>query len=57
MKYIQTLKPCMLNFFIILLLLTCLRSGLDSKTPSLHDLIVIAIYELQNLAMVTLKGK
>jgi hypothetical protein len=53
MKYIQTLKPCMLNFFIILLLLTCLRSGLDSKTPSLHDLIVIAIYELQNLAMVT----
>jgi hypothetical protein len=31
-----------------LLHLTCLRSMLDSKTPSLHGLILIAIYELEH---------
>jgi hypothetical protein len=35
-----------LTFVIILLLLACLRSELDSRTPSLHDLIIIAIYEI-----------
>jgi hypothetical protein len=42
-----------LIFYIILHLLASLRSGLDSKTSSLHDLIIIAINELQHMEWLT----
>jgi hypothetical protein len=41
-----------LTFSIVFLLLACLSLVLGSKTLSLHDLIIIAIYELQHPAMV-----
>jgi hypothetical protein len=41
-----------LTFFIVLLFLACLNSRLDSKTSSQHNLIFLAIYELQHPAMV-----
>jgi hypothetical protein len=53
MQHIQSLNPCILNIFHVLLLLACLRSGLDFKASSQLDLITKAIHELQHPTMVT----
>jgi hypothetical protein len=41
-----------LTFIIVLLILAYLSLGLDSKTSTRHNLISLAIFELQHPAMV-----
>ena len=52
MQHIQMLKLFILNLFIMLLFLAYFMLGLDSKFTSQHNLITLAIYELEHPIMV-----